>query len=96
MVAIFGHRNSIQLLNEENLRRFSSLGMAVGEAYSDERQQELYRVWHLDKKALHLSIPHLGKGYLNVTAHVSSTGSIVLFAGFESTKGGLRLSFSTP
>lgn len=59
LMAIFGNQNSIELLNEENFRRISSFGVAVGEAYSYERQQDLYRVWNRNQKELHFSIPHL-------------------------------------
>lgn len=44
LMAIFGQQNSIELLNEENFRRISSFGVAVGEACSDDRQQDLYSV----------------------------------------------------
>lgn len=56
--AIFGKRNGIEILDEQTFSHISSFGLALGHAYSEERRQDLDRVWARAHKELHWSIPH--------------------------------------
>lgn len=50
--------NSIGILDEKNFERISNFGRAMGEAYSEERQKDLDRVWNENRRELHREIPH--------------------------------------
>ncbi|OOQ83172.1 hypothetical protein PEBR_36491 [Penicillium brasilianum] len=56
--AIFGKSNGIQILDEQTFSHIASFGLAIGEAYSNERRQDLSMVWDRAHKELHWSIPH--------------------------------------
>lgn len=58
LTAIFGKSNGIAILDENNFRRISSFGVAVGEAYSDERQRDLESIWTQARREIHWTIPH--------------------------------------
>lgn len=58
LTAVFGKKNGIAILDENNFRRISSFGVAVGEAYSNERRRDLESIWTQARRELHWTIPH--------------------------------------
>lgn len=58
LFAVLGKQNSIAIFDNENKRRILSVGVAVGQARSSERQRDLDRLWDQPKRELHLIVPH--------------------------------------
>lgn len=79
--------NSIGVLDKRLIQRISNFGRAIGEAYSEERQKDLDRVWNQNRKELHLAIPHLheSRDFWMEQFRSLQPGQLYFLASFEPT-----------